>query len=154
MRVPPASGDSALRQRLAHPILDIFIWTDNNLNAIVTGSGQEITLQGTRRDRGCEPDHVAGWAEPVEAGLGVTVIVTVVDTFDTATIPTGAVMVTDTIGSQVVTLNGGAAVTLSNGMATLTMIPSVAGAHTITAHYGGVNNSFLSSTGQASLTVQ
>jgi streptogramin lyase len=136
------------------PYLGYLYWTDNNLNAIVTGSGQEITLQGTSATADASRTTLRVSPNPVKAGLGVTVIVTVVDTFDPATIPTGAVTVTDTIGSQVVTLNGGAAVTLSNGKATLTMIPSVAGAHTITAHYGGVNNSFLSSTGQASLTVQ
>jgi streptogramin lyase len=134
--------------------LGYLYWTDNNLNAVVTGSGQEITLQGTSATADASRTTLRVGPNPVKAGLGVTVIVTVVDSFDTPTIPTGAVTVTDTIDSQVVTLNGGAPVTLINGKATLTMTPSVAGAHTITAHYGGVNNSFLSSTGQASLTVQ
>jgi streptogramin lyase len=134
--------------------LGYLYWTDNNLNAVVTGSGQEITLQGTSATADASRTTLRVGPNPVKAGLGVTVIVTVVDTFDNATIPTGTVTLTDTIGSQVVTLNGGAPVTLSNGKATLTMIPGVAGAHTITAHYGGVNNSFLSSTGQVSLTVQ
>ena len=129
-------------------------WTDNDLNAVVTGSGQEITLQGTSATADASRTTLRIGPNPVKAGLGVTVIVTVLDTFYNTTIPTGTVTVTDTIGGQVVTLNGGAPVTLTNGKATLTMIPSVAGAHTITAHYGGVNNGFLSSTGQAALTVQ
>jgi hypothetical protein len=36
----------------------------------------------------------------------------------------------------------------------LTMIPNVAGTHTITAHYGGVDANFEGSTAQASLVVQ
>jgi streptogramin lyase len=136
------------------PYLGYLYWTDNNLNAVVSGSGQEITLQGTGATADTSRTTMRVSPNPVKAGLGVTMIVTVVDTFDSAMIPTGSVTVTDTVGSQVAPLNGGAAVTLSNGKATLTMIPSVAGVHTITAHYAGVNNSFLSSTGQVSLTVQ
>jgi sugar lactone lactonase YvrE len=136
------------------PYLGFLYWTDNNLNAIVSGSGQEITLQGTSASADASRTTVRVSPNPVKAGLGVTMIVTVVDTFDSATIPTGSVTVTDTIGSQVVTLNGGAALMLSHGKATLTMIPGVIGTHTITAHYSGVNNSFLSGTGQVSLTVQ
>jgi len=52
-----------------------------------------------------------------------------------------------------VSLDGGFAVPLSNGKAVVTMVPTVAGAHTISAHYAGVDNSFPGSTGQASLTV-
>jgi hypothetical protein len=50
-------------------------------------------------------------------------------------------------------LNGGAPVPLSSGKAVLSMIPKVAGEHAITVHYGGVNASFASSTGEAALTV-
>jgi hypothetical protein len=91
---------------------------------------------------------------PVQVGLGVTMTVTVVDTNSALTIPEGAVTVTDTVGSQVTTLNHGAAVTLSSGKATLTMVPGVAGTHTITAHYDGGDDGFLASTAQASLVVQ
>jgi hypothetical protein len=51
-------------------------------------------------------------------------------------------------------LNGGAEVTLSGGKAVLTMAPVVVGTHVISAHYVGVDNSFLGSTGQVSLSVQ
>jgi streptogramin lyase len=90
---------------------------------------------------------------PVQVDLGVTITVTVVNTTNASIVPQGVVTVTDTVGSQVTTLNGGAAVTLSNGKATLTMVPSVAGTHTITAYFGG-GNGFLATTGQASLPVQ
>jgi len=89
----------------------------------------------------------------VQVGLGVTITVTVVNTSNASIVPQGVVTVTDTVGSQVTTLNGGAAVTLSDGKATLTMAPSVAGTHIITAYFGG-GNGFLATTGQASLTVQ
>jgi hypothetical protein len=44
-------------------------------------------------------------------------------------------------------------VPLSGGKAVLSMIPKVAGEHTITVHYGGVNGSFAGSTAEAALTV-
>jgi hypothetical protein len=91
---------------------------------------------------------------PVTVGLGVTITVTVTDTSTSATVVQGGVNFTDGVGGQVLSLNGGVAVPLSGGKAVLTMVPSVAGAHTITAHYVGVNDSFVGSTGEASLTVQ
>jgi hypothetical protein len=66
----------------------------------------------------------------------------------------GGIAVDDSVGGMLVSLNGGAPVPLSQGQATLTMIPNVAGTHTITAHYEGVDASFAGSTGQASLMVQ
>ena len=48
-------------------------------------------------------------------------------------VPTGGVTLTDTVGSVTTSLNGGAPVPLSGGKAVLTMIPSVAGSHTVTA---------------------
>jgi hypothetical protein len=65
----------------------------------------------------------------------------------------GGVTFTDTVGGKAVVLNGGAPVPLSGGKAVLSMIPKVAGEHAISAHYGGVNASFASSTGEAALTV-
>jgi sugar lactone lactonase YvrE len=124
--------------------------TDNNLNL---GVEQDITLSGassadaTRTTMRVSPN-------PVTVNLGVTIIVTVTDTYNPAVIDQGDVTLTDTVGSQVVSLNGGAPVALSNGTAQLTMTPSVSGTHTITAHYGGVDASFLASTGTATLTVQ
>ena len=92
---------------------------------------------------------------PVKLGLGVTMTATVSDTFSAATIVRSGVTFTDTVAGQMVPLNGGAAVVFEQrnsggdhgGR-------GVAGAHVITAHYGGMDNSFLGSTGQASLTVR
>jgi streptogramin lyase len=124
---------------------------DNNLNA---AAEQDIALSGASTTSDATRTTLRVSPSPVGVGLGVTMIVTVADTANAATFPQGGVTFTDTVGSQVVSLNGGAPVVLSNGKATLTMDPSVAGVHTIAAHYGGVDASFLSSTGQASLTVQ
>jgi hypothetical protein len=123
---------------------------DNNLNA---AAEQDIALSGASTTSDATRTTLRVSPSPVGVGLGVTMIVTVADTSNAATFPQGGVTLTDTVGSQVVSLNGGAPVALSNGKATLTMNPSVAGVHTITAHYGGVDASFLGSTGQASLTV-
>jgi streptogramin lyase len=107
-------------------------------------SGTSTSLDATRTTMRASPN-------PVKLGLGVTVIATVTDTANPSTVAQGSVSLTDSVSGP---LNGGAAVALSNGNATVTMIPSVAGAHTITAHYGGADNSFLGSTGQVTLTVQ
>jgi streptogramin lyase len=107
-------------------------------------SGTSTTLDATRTTMRVSPN-------PVKLGLGVTIIVTVTDTVNPSTLAQGAVTLTDSVSGP---LNGGAAVMLSNGKATVTMIPSIAGAHTITAHYGGVDDSFLGSTGQMTLAVQ
>ncbi len=127
---------------------------DNNLNSVLEGTAQEISLLGTGTTSDATRTTVRVSPNPVKVGLEVTISVTVSDTLTPATIPQGGVAFTDSAGGQVVSLNGGAAVALSNGKAVVTMIPAVAGAHTISAHYGGVNDSFLGSTGQASLTVQ
>jgi hypothetical protein len=79
---------------------------------------------------------------------------TVADTSVLSIVPEGGgVTFTDTLGGKAVVLNGGAPVPLSGGKAVLTMIPKVVGEHAITVHYGGVNASFASSTGEAALTV-
>jgi sugar lactone lactonase YvrE len=127
---------------------------DNNLNSVLEGTEQEISLIGTGTTSDTTRTTMRVSPSPVKAGLGVTMTVTVSDTFSPATIAQGGVTFTDSVGGQAVSLNGGAAVALSNGKAVLTMVPSVAGAHTISAHYGGVDDSFLGSTGQATLTVQ
>jgi sugar lactone lactonase YvrE len=107
-------------------------------------SGTSATLDATRTTMRVSPN-------PVKLGLGVTVVATVTDTVNPSTLAQGAVTLTDSVSGP---LNGGAAVALSNGKATVTMIPSIAGAHTISAHYGGVDDSFLGSTGRVTLTVQ
>jgi sugar lactone lactonase YvrE len=107
-------------------------------------SGASTSLDATRTSMRVSPN-------PVKLGRGVTVIVTVTDTVTPSTLAQGAVTLTDSVSGP---LNGGAAVALSSGKATLAMIPSIAGAHTIAAHYGGVDDSFLGSTGQLILTVE
>jgi DNA-binding beta-propeller fold protein YncE len=126
----------------------------NSLNASIGSDGWIFNVYGTASTSDTTRTTMRASPNPVQVGLGVTITVTVVDTDNAATIPQGEIGLTDTVGGQVIPLNGGAAVTLNNGKATLTMVPSVAGAHIITAHYGGVNNSFIASTGTASLTVQ
>jgi Big-like domain-containing protein len=127
---------------------------DNNLNSVLAGTAQEISLTGRGTTSDATRTTMQVSPNPVKAGLGVTITVTVTDTFSPATIVQGGVTFTDSVGGQVVSLNGGAAVELSQGKAVVTMVPSVAGAHVISAHYGGLDNSFLGSTGQASLTVR
>jgi large repetitive protein len=128
--------------------------TDNNLNAVSQSTVQQIALSGVSTASDATRTTVRVSPNPVQDGLGVTIIVTVTDTSTPATIPHGSVTVTDIVGGQTVTLNGGPALTLSNGEASITMVANTAGTHTITAQYGGVDNSFVGSAGQASLTVQ
>jgi sugar lactone lactonase YvrE len=129
--------------------------TDTNLNAAAPGYAQQnIALSGSSTTSDTTRTTMRVAPNPVKVGLGVTMTVTVTDTSSSATVPQGGVTFTDSVGGQAVSLNGGAAATLSNGKATITMIPTVAGAHTITAHYGGVDNSFLGSTAEEVLTLQ
>jgi streptogramin lyase len=136
--------------------LGYLVLTDNNLNVVSgqPGSGQGVQLNGTTSTSDTTRTTIRVNPSTVTVGLGVTMIATVTDTSTSATVVQGGVSFTDSVGGQVLSLNGGAAVTLSGGKAMLTMVPSVAGAHTITAHYGGVDNSFLGSTAEASLTVK
>jgi sugar lactone lactonase YvrE len=129
--------------------------TDTNLNA--TGPGyatQTIALSGTGLTSDATRTTLRVSPNPVAVGLGITITATVVDTTTAATIPNGSVAFTDSVGGTVVSLNGGAAVPLSNGKAVLNAIPTVAGTHTITAHYTGIDDSFTGSTGAVSLVVQ
>jgi hypothetical protein len=126
--------------------------TDDNLGTLgaqqsVSLSGLGVTSDTTRTTMRISPD-------PAKVGLGVTLTVTVTDTTNAGSVPTGGVTVTDTVGNVSTSLNGGAPVPLSGGKAVLTMIPSVAGTHTITAHYNGVDASFAGSTIAADLNVQ
>jgi hypothetical protein len=128
--------------------------TDTNLNAASPGYAiQSVALSGTGMTSDATRTTMRVSPNPVTVGLGVTITVTVIDTTNSATVPNGSVTFADSVGGTTVSLNGGAAVPLADGKARLNVIPHVAGAHTITAHYGGVNDSFASSTGQASLTV-
>jgi sugar lactone lactonase YvrE len=128
-------------------------YQSNSLNAVpgqdgflVFFKGAASSWDGTRTTMRVSPN-------PVKAGLGVTITVTVVDTDNALSFPQGAVTLTDTAGGQLTPLNGGAAVALSNGKAILSTVSGAPGAHTITASYGA-GNGFRGSTGQASLTVQ
>jgi sugar lactone lactonase YvrE len=113
----------------------------------VSLSGLGVTSDTTRTTIRISPD-------PAKVGLGVTLAVTVTDTTNAASVPAGEVTVTDTMGNGNISLNGGTPVPLSAGKAVLTMIPSVAGTHAITAHYNGVDAAFAGSTIEADLSVQ
>jgi sugar lactone lactonase YvrE len=108
---------------------------------------QGVTSDLTRTTLRVTPDQV-------DLGLGVTLTATVADTTTSSIVPQGGgVTFTDTLLGKTVVLNGGVPVPLSGGKATLNIAPKVAGEHTITAHYSGVNASFVSSTGEAALAV-
>ena len=130
--------------------------TDTNLNAASPGYAvQSIALSGSGMTSDATRTTLRVSPKLVTVGVGVTITATVTDTTNSATVPEGGgVTFTDSVGDTVVSLSGGAAVPLNDGKATLNLTLPVAGAQTITAHYGGVNDSFAGSTGQASLTVQ
>ncbi|MGA8428558.1 MAG: Ig-like domain repeat protein [Candidatus Sulfotelmatobacter sp.] len=129
--------------------------TNNNLN--VSSSTETIAVSGTGL---ATPDSTATAvsSNPTSVIVGQTIAVTatVTDTTSghTATVPTGGVTFTDTVGSTSVSLNSGNPVTLSSGHATLTGVTlSGAGSHTITANYAGVSGSFLSSSNTTTVEV-
>jgi sugar lactone lactonase YvrE len=126
--------------------------TDDSPNAVTPGIAQQlIGLIGNSTTSDATRTTVRVGPNPVTVGLGVTMIVTVTDTTSPATVAQGQFTVTDSVGGKVSVINE---LTLSSGKGVLTMVPSVAGTHTISAYYGGVDDSFLASTGTASLTVQ
>ena len=105
-----------------------------------------ITSDATRTTVRINPTNV-------KVGRGIVIMATVSDASYTPIIPqSGSVSFTDTVLGKITALNGGAAVPLSDGKATITIVSSVAGEHTITAHYGGVNASFASSTGESAFS--
>jgi sugar lactone lactonase YvrE len=132
------------------------VLTNNNLNA--SSATENIAVSGTGLTPG-DTTAVALLASPSPANIGqpVTLTATVADTTagHTATVPTGGVTFMDTVGSTVISLNGGAAVPLNGaGVAVLSGVTlSGAGAHTITANYTGVANTFLVSSNTTPLTV-
>ena len=134
------------------PFSGLLSLIDNNLNAAGQGTEQDLTLSGASTDSDATRTTMRVSPNPVMVNLGVTITVTVTDTVTPATTAQGMVTVTDNVGSGPVVVLG--EVTLSSGKAVLTMVPSVAGNHTITAHYGGVDASFLGSTSQTILSVQ
>lgn len=90
----------------------------------------------------------------VDLGQGILIYATVTDQSHANVVPEGGgVLFTDTILGKVTALNGGAAVPLVDGKTTLRVTPTVAGEHTISAHYSGVDASYTGSTGEAVLGV-
>jgi hypothetical protein len=90
----------------------------------------------------------------VHLGGRILIYATVTDQSHANVLPEGGrVIFTDTISGKVTALNGGAAVPLVNGRTTLRVAPTVAGVHTISAHYSGVDATYASSTGEALVSV-
>ena len=124
------------------------VLTNNSLN--VSGATETVSVSGT----GISPPDttaVTVSTNPTTVILGqpISITATLTDTTSghTATIPTGGVKFTDTLGSTVISLNGGTAVSLSSGVAILSAVTlGGAGLHTITANYQGVTGSFAVST--------
>jgi sugar lactone lactonase YvrE len=135
------------------PVRGSLVLMDTSLNQVNPYAKQTIELrQGVTSDLTRTTLRVT--PDQIKLGLGVTLTATVTDTTTVSIVPEGGgVTFTDTLLGKTVVLNGGAPVPLSGGKATLNITPHVAGEHTITAHYGGVNASFVSSTGEAALAV-
>ena len=126
--------------------------TNNALN--VAGSTQQVSVSGTSYSS-VNTTSTTLTISPTSlvAGQAATLTAVVSDTTTPATVPTGGVSFTDSVGGTLVSLNNGTAVALSGGIATLPVTLTVLGAHTITANYGGVSESFAVSTGSVSVTV-
>jgi hypothetical protein len=129
--------------------------TDNTLN--VAGSTQQVSVSGTAISAGdTTSTTVAINPTSLTNGQAAAITATVADTTTghTSTVPTGSVTFTDTVGSTITSLNGGSAVSLSAGVAALTGVRlSGIGAHTISANYGGVSNTFNTSSSTAVATL-
>jgi DNA-binding beta-propeller fold protein YncE len=139
--------------------------TNNTLN--VAGSTQQVSVSGTSYSSvDTTSTTLAISPTSVVDGQSATLTAVVSDTTTPATVPTGGVSFTDTVGTTVVSLNGGVAVPLVAGTATLQVTPTVVGRHTITANFVGsspapsvrvaprrANPTFASSSGTATLTV-
>jgi hypothetical protein len=139
--------------------------TDNTLN--VAGSTQQVSVSGTSYSNvDTTSTTLAISPTSVVDGQSATLTAVVSDTTTPATVPTGGVSFTDTVGTSVVSLNSGVAVPLAAGRATLQVTPTVVGVHTITANFVGStpapsvrlapdvsNRTFASSNGTATLTV-
>ena len=130
--------------------------SDNYINLL--GSQQSVYVSGT----GIQTADTTGTAvailpTSIVNGQTATITATVTDTQagKTATIPTGSVTFTDTVSSTTISLNGGTAVTLSGtGTASITGVQlSGIGTHTIAANYGGVTNTFQTSSGNTTAPV-
>jgi sugar lactone lactonase YvrE len=129
---------------------------DTNLNAGWPGYAvQSIALRGTGMTSDATRTTMLVSANPITLGNWATVTVNVSDGTTASTVVDGGdVVFSDSVGGVTVSLNGGIGIPLSAGKAALHFVPSLAGAHTITAHYAGVDDRFASSTGQVSLSVE
>lgn len=129
--------------------------TNNALN--ISQSAQQVSVRGTPLlPADTTATTVSAIPSSLMIGQTVTLTAMVSDTTsgDTSNVPTGEVSFTDTLGSTLSSLNNGIGVTLSAGQATLSgVLLRGIGTHTITAVYGGVTNSYLSSTGTTPITV-
>jgi sugar lactone lactonase YvrE len=130
--------------------------TNNSLN--LTATTQTVAVIGTGISV-ADTTAVAVSTNPtsVVLGLAITIRAIVTDTTagHTATIPTGGVTFTDTVGTTTISLNGGSAVALNGaGTAVLAGVTLAgAGPHTITAHYPGMTGSFGASSNTSTIAV-
>ncbi len=130
------------------------VLTDNSLNSSPSAT-QTIGLSGTAVLPGdITTTLVAASPSPIGIDQTTNITVTVKDTSNGASIPTGSVTLVDRVGATTVSLNGGAPISLVNGVATLSNVQlSVAGYHYITATYAAVPGSFLASSGGTLVSV-
>ena len=126
------------------PVRGSLVLMDTSLNQVNPYAKQTIELRQavtsdlTRTTLRVTPDQIQATVTS-----GVTLTATVADISIASIVPEGGgVIFTDTVLGQATILNRGMPVPLSGGKATLNIVPHVAGEHTITAHYGGVNASF------------
>jgi sugar lactone lactonase YvrE len=129
--------------------------TNNALN--IAGATEQVSVSGTSFNPG-DTTSTAVTINPTALvrGQAATITATITDTTagHTATVPTGSVTFTDMVGSTLTTLNNGTAVTISAGKAILSnVVLAGVGAHTITANYGGVNGTYLTSSNTTSATL-
>jgi streptogramin lyase len=129
--------------------------TDTSLNAAgPVYSQQRIGLSGATKAADVTRTTMRITPGPIGLGRHVTITVTVADTTTPATMPPGQVTLTFTNSAGQLAGAGRVVVSLSSGEAIVTTIPDYPEVYTVTAYYGGVENSFLPSTGTGSFTVQ
>ena len=132
------------------------VLTDNNLN--LTNATQSVAVSGTGLlSRDTTATAVSSNPTSVILGQAITITAIVTDTTagHAATVPTGGVTFTDTVGSTAVSLNGGNPAALSGaGQAILAgVMLSGPGLHTISVNYVGVVNSFFASSNTTTILV-
>ncbi len=119
---------------------------DTNLNGSVV---QTIALSGTALPPDVTATALTTSTNPVTSFSATTFSVTVKDTLNTGSTPSGNVTLSDTWNGTTVALNGGLPITLAGGTGSLSVVLNGVGLHTVTASYGGTNDfapSFASTT--------